>query len=159
MTNNKLGHFPGLLNFNQSEIARNVHTMLTWSVGFDADVTDNWHLKGTWQSGRSHKYTASYGEVHTDRLFLALDTYQNIAKTAVRGIDYKVQYTAHPDFVSSLPESFVVRGFASQLIERSNKASSTGRPTTSMAVSRPVSCTRPGRPTSAAPTRWATGAC
>ncbi len=70
---NKLGQFPGLSNFNQSETARNVHTMFTWSAGVDADLNDNWHLKGTWQSGRSHKYTAVYGEVRTDRLFLALD--------------------------------------------------------------------------------------
>ena len=70
---NKLGQFLGLNNFNQSESARNVHTMLTWNVGFDADVTDNWHLRGNWQSGRSHKYTASYNEVRTDRIFLAID--------------------------------------------------------------------------------------
>jgi outer membrane receptor protein involved in Fe transport len=70
---NKIGQFPGLSNYNQSETARNVHTMFTWSVGADADLTDNWHLKGTWQSGRSHKYTAVYGEVRTDRIFLAID--------------------------------------------------------------------------------------
>ena len=70
---NKIGQFPGLSNLNQAESARNVHTMFTWNAGFDADVTDNWHLKGSWQSGKSHKYTAVYGEVRTDRLFLALD--------------------------------------------------------------------------------------
>jgi len=55
-----------------------------------------------------------------------LDTYQNIANTSVRGIDYEVQYTTHPDFIKSLPETLSVRGFASRLIERSNQASSTG---------------------------------
>ncbi len=69
----KLGQLPGLNNYNQHESARNVHTMLTWSVGAEAELTDNWHLKGTWQSGRSRKYTASYNEVRTDRVFLALD--------------------------------------------------------------------------------------
>ncbi len=71
---NKLGQFPGLSNYNQSESARNVRTMRTWSVGAEADLTDNWHLKGTWQSGRSRKPAPlSYGEVRTDRIFLALD--------------------------------------------------------------------------------------
>ena len=55
-----------------------------------------------------------------------LDTYQNIANTAVRGIDYEVQYTAHPDLLTSLPETLTIRGFGSRLLERSNQASSTG---------------------------------
>jgi outer membrane receptor protein involved in Fe transport len=54
------------------------------------------------------------------------DTYLNVAKTAVRGVDYELQYTAHPDFVSSQAESLMFRGFASHLIERSNQASSIG---------------------------------
>ncbi|HEV7632977.1 MAG TPA: TonB-dependent receptor, partial [Steroidobacteraceae bacterium] len=55
-----------------------------------------------------------------------LDTYLNIAKTAVRGIDYELQYSLHPDFFSSQSENLQFRGFASQLLERSNQASSTG---------------------------------
>jgi iron complex outermembrane recepter protein len=70
---NKIGQFPGLSNYNQAESARNVHSMFTWSVGADAELTDNWHLKGTWQSGRSRKFTAVRGEVRTDRIFLAID--------------------------------------------------------------------------------------
>lgn len=76
---NKLGQFLGVNNFNQSETAHNVHTMFTWSVGVKADLTDNWHLNATWQSGRSHKYTAVYGELRTDRIFLAIDAVRDPA--------------------------------------------------------------------------------
>jgi outer membrane receptor protein involved in Fe transport len=70
---NKLGQFPGFSNLAQSVTSHNVHTMFTWSAGASVDITDDWQFKATWQSGRSHKYTAVYGGVRTDRLFLALD--------------------------------------------------------------------------------------
>ena len=55
-----------------------------------------------------------------------LDTYLNIANTKVRGIDYEVQYVAHPDLIKSAGETLTIRGFGSRLLERSNQSSSTG---------------------------------
>ncbi|MCX7035836.1 MAG: TonB-dependent receptor [Proteobacteria bacterium] len=70
---NKLGQFLNMANYNQTETAHNVHTMFTWSAGVKADISDNWQVNASWQSGRSHKYTGVFGEVRLDRLFLAID--------------------------------------------------------------------------------------
>ncbi len=69
----KLGQFLGANNWNDSEEPRNEHSMFTWSAGVEADLFSDWHLRATWQSGRSHKFTAVYDELRVDRMFLALD--------------------------------------------------------------------------------------
>ena len=48
--------------------------------------------------------------------------YLNVASTTVKGVDYEAQYTMHPDFLSSQAETINVRAFASNMLERSNKA-------------------------------------
>ncbi|MEP7311871.1 MAG: TonB-dependent receptor [Pseudomonadota bacterium] len=75
----KLGQFLGLNNWNDSEEPRNAHTMFTWSVGVEADVWADWHLRANWQSGKSHKYTAVLNELRVDRMFLALDAVRDPA--------------------------------------------------------------------------------
>jgi outer membrane receptor protein involved in Fe transport len=69
----KLGQFLGEDNWNDNEQPRNEHSMFTWSVGVEADLFADWHLRATWQRGRSHKFTAVYDELRVDRMFLALD--------------------------------------------------------------------------------------
>jgi iron complex outermembrane receptor protein len=69
----KLGQFLNTNNFNQSEKPRNAHTMFTWSAGIEADLWGDWHLRGNYQSGSSHKFTAVFGELRVDRMLLAMD--------------------------------------------------------------------------------------
>jgi iron complex outermembrane recepter protein len=44
----------------------------------------------------------------------------NIAEVKVRGIDYELQYLAHPTWMTQQSQTFAIRAFASRLIERSN---------------------------------------
>ena len=75
----KLGQFLGEDNWNDHEKPRNAHTMFTWSAGVEADLFADWKLKATWQSGKSHKFTAVFDELRVDRMFLALDAVVNPA--------------------------------------------------------------------------------
>jgi iron complex outermembrane recepter protein len=69
----KLGQLKGLENWADDQTERNSHTMFTWSVGGEADITDNWRVKANWQAGRSHKFTLVRDDLRVDRMFLALD--------------------------------------------------------------------------------------
>jgi iron complex outermembrane recepter protein len=46
----------------------------------------------------------------------------NIAQATVEGVDYEVVYSLKPDFLSEQAETLSVRAFASNILERSNKA-------------------------------------
>jgi outer membrane receptor protein involved in Fe transport len=48
--------------------------------------------------------------------------YLNVAQTAVRGVDYEAQYTLRPDFFADSLETLNFRVFVSNLLERSNVA-------------------------------------
>jgi iron complex outermembrane recepter protein len=69
----KLGQLQGLQNWADDQTEHNAHTMFTWSVGAEADLTDNWQIKANWQAGRSHKFTLVKDDLRVDRMFLALD--------------------------------------------------------------------------------------
>jgi len=49
-----------------------------------------------------------------------LNPYLNIAEVKVRGIDIEAQYLAHPEWISSMPQTFSIRAFGSKLLERTN---------------------------------------
>jgi outer membrane receptor protein involved in Fe transport len=69
----KLGQLQGLQNWADDQTEHNAHTMFTWSVGGEADLTENWRIKANWQAGRSHKFTLVKDDLRVDRMFLALD--------------------------------------------------------------------------------------
>jgi iron complex outermembrane recepter protein len=48
------------------------------------------------------------------------DYFLNVAQAKVEGVDIEIIYNTRPDFFSDRDERFSVRGFVSQLIERSN---------------------------------------
>jgi iron complex outermembrane recepter protein len=75
----KLGQFLGVNNWNDNESPANSHKMFTWSVGVDANLFADWHMRASWQAGRSRKYTAVYDELRVDRMFLALDAVRDPA--------------------------------------------------------------------------------
>jgi len=69
----KLGQIPGLQNWADDQTDHNVHTMLTWNIGAEADFWSDWQARINWQVGRSHKFTEVLGDLRVDREFLALD--------------------------------------------------------------------------------------
>jgi iron complex outermembrane recepter protein len=79
----KLGQFLGVNNWNDSESPTNSHKMFTWSVGVDAELFADWHMRASWQTGRSRKFTAVYDELRVDRMFLALDAVRDPAGNIV----------------------------------------------------------------------------
>jgi outer membrane receptor protein involved in Fe transport len=46
--------------------------------------------------------------------------YLNIAQVKVRGIDFEAQYLTSPEWITTRPQTFAVRAFASRLLERTN---------------------------------------
>jgi iron complex outermembrane recepter protein len=49
-----------------------------------------------------------------------LNPYLNIAEVKVRGIDFEVQYLRNPEWITQRPQTFLIRAFASRLLERTN---------------------------------------
>ena len=62
---------------------RGVFGTYSWSVGFDAVLPNGWDLKGSWQSGESHKRTGIYDEIRVDRMFLSMDAVRDPATGAI----------------------------------------------------------------------------
>jgi iron complex outermembrane recepter protein len=69
----KGGYFVGNNDTGEGSLQRTVFTTYSWSTGFDADFSNGWHLRASWQSGRSDKRTGIYDEIRIDRAFLSMD--------------------------------------------------------------------------------------
>jgi outer membrane receptor protein involved in Fe transport len=69
----KLGAFEGANEPGVGSENRGVFTTVSWSVGFDYVLPNDWDLHGSWQSGESHKRTGVFDEIRVDRMFLAMD--------------------------------------------------------------------------------------
>jgi outer membrane receptor protein involved in Fe transport len=70
----KLGAFKGVNEPGVGQESKGVFGTYSWSVGFDAILPNDWSLRGSWQSGESHKRTGIYDEIRVDRMFLAMDS-------------------------------------------------------------------------------------
>jgi outer membrane receptor protein involved in Fe transport len=69
----KLGAFEGAREPGVGSDNRGVFGLYSWSVGFDAILPNDWALRGSWQTGESHKRTGVFDEIRVDRMFLAMD--------------------------------------------------------------------------------------
>ena len=69
----KLGSYIGNNDIGAGRQDRNVFTTESWSVGFDMDFENDWHLRGSWQSGESRKRSGIYDAIRVDRMFLGMD--------------------------------------------------------------------------------------
>lgn len=79
----KLGAFEGALEPGVGSDNKGVFGTYSWSVGFDAELPNGWDLRGSWQSGESHKRTGIYDEIRVDRMFLAIDAVRDPATGAI----------------------------------------------------------------------------
>lgn len=79
----KLGAFPGAAEPGVGSDNKGVFGTYSWSVGFDAVLPNDWDLRGSWQSGESHKRTGIYNENRVDRMFLAIDAVRDPATGAI----------------------------------------------------------------------------
>jgi len=69
----KLGAFEGANEPGVGSDNRGVFGTYSWSAGFDAVLPNGWDMRGSWQSGESHKRTGIFDENRVDRMFLAMD--------------------------------------------------------------------------------------
>ncbi|MDR0781816.1 MAG: TonB-dependent receptor [Pseudomonadales bacterium] len=69
----KLGAFKGVNEPGVGQENNSAFTTVSWSVGFDYDLPNDWSLHGSWQTGQSHKRTGVFDEIRVDRMFLAMD--------------------------------------------------------------------------------------
>ena len=79
----KLGAFEGAAEPGVGSDNKGVFGTYSWSVGFDAELPNGWDLRGSWQSGESHKRTGIYDEIRVDRMFLAIDAVRDPATGAI----------------------------------------------------------------------------
>lgn len=79
----KLGAFEGVNEPGVGSDNKGVFGTYSWSVGFDAELPNGWDLRGSWQSGESHKRTGIYDEIRVDRMFLAIDAVRDPATGAI----------------------------------------------------------------------------
>jgi len=79
----KLGAFEGVNEPGVGSDNKGVFGTYSWSVGFDAELPNGWDLRGSWQTGESHKRTGIYDEIRVDRMFLAMDAVRDPATGAI----------------------------------------------------------------------------
>jgi len=79
----KLGALEGAREPGVGSDNRGVFGTYSWSVGFDAELPNGWDMRGSWQSGESHKRTGIYDEIRVDRIFLAMDAVRDPATGAI----------------------------------------------------------------------------
>ncbi len=70
---NKNGSFVNVPEIGFGQRDHNVFGTESWSVGFNAALTDNWDLSGNYQSGKSSRRSQVYDKIRADRMFLAAD--------------------------------------------------------------------------------------
>jgi iron complex outermembrane recepter protein len=78
----KWGSFLGDNNVGTGP-GKDVSTLYSWSLGFNAILPNDWELKGSWQSGQTHQNASIYGRPRTDRIYLALDAVRDPATGAI----------------------------------------------------------------------------
>ena len=79
----KLGAFEGANEPGVGSDNKGVFGSYSWSVGFDAELPNGWDMRGSWQTGESHKRTGIYDEIRVDRMFLAMDAVRDPATGAI----------------------------------------------------------------------------
>jgi len=79
----KGGSYAGTDDINHDSVEKVVMGTWSWSMGIDAVLPNDWHLRASWQSGESHKRSGAYNEIRTDRLFLAADAVRDPATGAI----------------------------------------------------------------------------
>ncbi len=79
----KLGSFYGVPEIGANERDHNVLSTQSWSVGFSADLPNDFTLSGNIQSGESEKKSQVYEKTRVDRMFLAMDAVRNPAGAIV----------------------------------------------------------------------------
>ncbi len=79
----KLGAFEGVNEPGVNSDNRGVFGLYSWSVGFEAILPNDWSLRGSWQTGESHKRTGVFDEIRVDRMFLAMDAVRDPATGAI----------------------------------------------------------------------------
>jgi iron complex outermembrane receptor protein len=79
----KLGSYIDSTDIGAGRRDRNVFGTYSWSVGFDMDFDNAWHLRGSWQSGESDKRSGVYDAIRVDRMFLGMDAVRDPATGAI----------------------------------------------------------------------------
>ncbi len=79
----KMGSPMGVADIDTNESFHNRYKMWSANVGFDWDITENWRLKGTYQSGETDRTSIIYNEIRLDRLFMAIDAVRDPATGAI----------------------------------------------------------------------------
>jgi iron complex outermembrane recepter protein len=70
---NKQGAFVGVPEIGFGQRDHNVFGTQSWSLGFTADLNDNWRLTGNYQAGESSRRSQVYDKIRADRMYLAAD--------------------------------------------------------------------------------------
>lgn len=68
----KSGHFLGDNAIGLGD-GRAVYTTVSWSAGFDWELSNGWDVRASWQSGESDGGAGLYGQTRIDRMFLGMD--------------------------------------------------------------------------------------
>ncbi len=76
---NKNGAFMNVPEIGTGSRDHNVLTIQSWSAGFNAELNDNWSLKGTFQDGQSGRKSQVINKLRADRMFLAADAVRDPA--------------------------------------------------------------------------------
>lgn len=69
----KVGNYLGDIEAGAGEFSKTVFDTESWSIGFDAALSNGWNLKASWQSGKSTKNGGKYPGIRVDREALARD--------------------------------------------------------------------------------------
>ena len=77
---------PGMLNAYDNRGNRDISQMESGTVGFEWDVTDNWHMTGNYQIGKSKVQTGSLNMPRIDKYYLSIDAVRNAAGQTVCNI-------------------------------------------------------------------------
>lgn len=69
----KVGSYPGQLAPGQGEFDRTVFTTESYTLGFNATLSNGWDLTGSWTTGESRKAGGQFRSLRVDREALARD--------------------------------------------------------------------------------------
>jgi len=111
----KSGSFLGVPDIAYQEEEKSVFTTVSWSVGFDAVLPNDWELRASWQSGESGKVAGEYPMIRVDRIYLGMDAVRHPVTGA---IVCRVQlFNPTPEQLAASP---AVRGRISSLSPNAN---------------------------------------
>ncbi|MDR0780677.1 MAG: TonB-dependent receptor [Pseudomonadales bacterium] len=68
----KQGSFLGDNNIGLGD-GKEIFTTISWSVGADIHLSNDWDARVSWQSGRSENNAGLFGQTRIDRVFLGMD--------------------------------------------------------------------------------------